>query len=97
MATELNTTGSAPRATLKFQIASDLHLEMPYTLQKMQPKICPVEGCDILCLLGDIGTLKKPKPLHDLLDYVCEKWKHVLFVFGNHEFYHFRPTTPNTC
>ena len=46
---------------LLFQLASDLHFEMPLTLAKMAPRLRKAEGCEILCLLGDIGTLKKKK------------------------------------
>lgn len=75
----------------KFQIASDLHLEIPLTWKTIGSTLKKAEGCEVLCLLGDIATLKKINPFEQLLDYCCSHWKIVLFVFGNHELYNFKP------
>jgi predicted phosphohydrolase len=65
---------------MKFQIFSDLHLEMYSHL----PKIIPL--CDILILSGDIGNLCLDG-YKQFIDYCSKNWKHVLIVLGNHEFY----------
>lgn len=45
------------------------------------------ENSDVLCLNGDICELVDlEKYLHFFQD-VCSKWKHVIYVLGNHEFY----------
>lgn len=70
---------------MKLQIASDIHLEFPITLQKM-PQI-PVSSPDAcLVLAGDIGY-----PAHDsykqfLLEQ-AKKFAKVFVIAGNHEFY----------
>eukprot|EP01080_Neovahlkampfia_damariscottae_P003187 gene3187-5503_t len=83
---------------VRFQIASDLHLEFPLTLSKIPP-IEQTENpkTDILCLLGDISTLKKISEYKKLLDKVTTAFEHVLILFGNHEFYHYTAEKSKTC
>lgn len=69
---------------LKFQIASDLHLET-YDEIKLNEFIKP--EAPILILAGDIGRIQKLEQLTLFLKAVCSKFKHVIYVLGNHEFY----------
>jgi len=66
---------------MKVQIISDLHLEF----HKRFPRIPPKE--DILILAGDIGKINYPN-FEPFLEYLSENWKLIIYVFGNHEFYH---------
>lgn len=38
-------------------------------------------------MAGDIGSLHKPKCLVKAIDHVAPRFKHVIYVAGNHEFY----------
>ena len=66
---------------MKFQLFSDLHLE----LCKNIPYIKPLT--DYLFLAGDIGNISKPN-LKLFIDYCSKNWKKTFYVLGNHEFYH---------
>jgi predicted phosphohydrolase len=75
---------------LKLQIASDLHIDyknndIPDPLDYITPT------CDILVLAGDIGSLYKIEQLRGFLRRVCDYFKLVLYLPGNHEWY----TQPN--
>jgi hypothetical protein len=65
---------------LLLQIHSDLHLEF----YKNIPKIDNFADC--LILAGDIGNIKY-NTLDTFLSYVSKKWKYVIYVPGNHEYY----------
>lgn len=68
------------RAT--FQVLSDTHLECcPRSLKDMIDI-----NSDILCLLGDIGS-PLDKSYVEFLDECSQKFKHVLVIAGNHEYY----------
>lgn len=71
---------------MNIQIYSDLHLEM---YKKSYPKIKPC--ADILILAGDIGKVSG-KNYKNFIEYCSSKWKHVLLILGNHEFYHKKKT-----
>lgn len=76
---------------VRFQIASDIHLEMPLTLNKM-PQIQQSDPkSDILCLLGDICTLERLSTYEQFLNQVTKDFEHVLVLLGNHEYYHYKP------
>ena len=63
----------------KIQIMSDIHTEFGNTIP-------PVQDVDIAICAGDLGVYK-PSLLKDLK----ETWsnaKHVVYVPGNHEYYH---------
>lgn len=79
---------------MKLAVASDIHLEFgPITLTN-------TENADVLILSGDICVAQDLKPKDDLLngerskklyeffDNCCKEFKHVLYVMGNHEYYH---------
>lgn len=66
---------------MKFQLFSDIHLEF---LGQKYPKI--KKHAEILILAGDIGHITQNN-FKDFIKYCSENWSHVLYVFGNHEFY----------
>lgn len=66
---------------MNVQIYSDIHLEFHKTYPKIQPK------ADIIILSGDIGKLHLDN-YKDFLVYLSENWKKVIYVLGNHEYYH---------
>lgn len=66
---------------MNIQVYSDIHLEHYKTYPKIEPK------CDIIILCGDIGKLDKQN-YKDFFLFLSENWKHVIYVLGNHEYYH---------
>jgi predicted phosphodiesterase len=70
---------------MKFQLISDIHLEF----YKSFPKIPPIE--DTLILAGDIGKINIPN-FEPFLQYCNDNWKLVIYVLGNHEYYHNKKT-----
>lgn len=65
---------------------SDMHLE--FRLNKFT-NIIKMQT-DILCLVGDIcacGTDEDFNILKEFLTYICPKYKYVIHIAGNHEFY----------
>lgn len=67
--------------SFRFQVVSDLHLEM------WSGKFLEIESlCDILFLVGDIGNYRNSNFV-EFLDYVSENWKQSFYVTGNHEYY----------
>jgi predicted phosphodiesterase len=76
---------------MKIQIASDLHLEF---LQPEQEKSLyqTFKGeADVLVLAGDIVPVKYMDQLRDVFGRFCELYEDVVYVPGNHEFYHTNP------
>ena len=68
---------------MKIQYASDLHLEF-FPRIEFETLLKPV--APILVLAGDIG----PAGAQNTRDFLCwcaERWRHVIWVFGNHEYY----------
>jgi len=90
----LTSNSNAASQRLRVQIASDLHIET-YGLSKSLPKdqlmrdvIIP--AAPVLGLLGDIGVLGSQKPALEywgFLRYQAARFKLVLVLSGNHEFY----------
>lgn len=68
---------------LKIQYASDLHLEF----RRAPPRLVPV--APILVLAGDIGNPTEPI-YRTFLQECARKWRDVVVVAGNHEFYNKR-------
>lgn len=69
------------------QIASDLHLDHRHGV--------PFDGLlrpagDTLALVGDIAPLYDPR-YGDFLAWCSARWRHVLLVAGNHEYYSVDP------
>lgn len=70
---------------MKVQIFIDLHTEYLFHI----PKIIPLADC--LFLAGDIGKINAPI-FDEFLDYVSSCWKQVVYILGNHEYYHSKKT-----
>lgn len=70
---------------VKFQVMSDLHIETMDYVPDSSSYITPVS--DVLILAGDIGRIHRFEQLKAFLLDVCPKFKAVLYVLGNHEFY----------
>lgn len=80
---------------MKIRILSDFHAEF-YTenfnkvVKIIETKVLPPHAADaetILVLAGDICTAKRKQMLSVLLTHFCGRFKHVVYVCGNHEFY----------
>ncbi len=69
-----------------FQIASDLHIEYKNN-DVVDPWNYIEPVADILILAGDIGSFYKINQLRAFLEPVCAKFRMVLYVPGNQEFY----------
>ncbi|CAB4134480.1 Calcineurin-like phosphoesterase domain, ApaH type [uncultured Caudovirales phage] len=78
---------------MKISIVSDLHLEFCYN-KNIMPKLDNVDNAETLVLAGDIFP---PAHFNPKVDFIAEvraflldlksKWKHVLAIAGNHEYY----------
>ena len=71
--------------TLRIQIASDLHIEFYESIDNVPSDLIKPQA-PVLALLGDIG-LAFSDVLRDFLFEQCNRFKQVLFLAGNHEFY----------
>ena len=72
---------------MKIQIASDLHLEFlaPHKHERLMNSF--TGDADVLVLAGDIVPLRHVDQIRDSLGPFCERYEHVVYVPGNHEFY----------
>lgn len=75
---------------MKIQYASDLHLEF-YDEKKCDSEfferiLTPVKDVHLLVLAGDIGY-PEMQITRNFLAWCCIKWPHVVWIFGNHEYY----------
>lgn len=71
---------------MKIQLMSDLHLECHRDkgrefLKSVEP------AADVLVLAGDVASARFPDQLAHVFTTMLKKFKHVLYVPGNHEFY----------
>ena len=76
---------------MKLAIASDLHLEFEHIL------LDNTENADVLILAGDICMVKHFSSRPEMtMAYIAffkqcsEQFKHVIYVVGNHEYYHYQ-------
>lgn len=79
---------------MKLQLYSDLHLEFDPTFRPVN------HGSDVLVLAGDICVgnvftksedsphFKNKQNFLDFFKHCSENWNDVIYVFGNHEYYH---------
>jgi|SRR6476620_13492 len=70
------------------QYVSDLHLE--FKTKNVIPKLLKNIKADILVLAGDICTVGDKDgfdKFQELLKHYCPKYKYILHVAGNHEYY----------
>jgi predicted phosphodiesterase len=75
--------------TLKVQFCSDLHLEFRDVSEI--PKLLKNINSDVLCLVGDITTVNDKEDFNKFikfLQYYSPKYKYLIHIAGNHEFYH---------
>jgi len=68
-------------SSITVQYFSDLHLEMMPGFVIDIPVVA-----DILVLAGDMGMIRQPLT-REFFTKVCKKFKDVLYVTGNHEYY----------
>lgn len=76
---------------MKLQIMSDLHLEMHADhgagfLRELDPT-----GIDVLVLAGDINSARHFETLANTFRPLAQKYRHILYVPGNHEYYKTSP------
>ena len=69
-----------------FQIISDLHIETFKETPPIEDFIIP--EADNLIIAGDVGHHYKENQLFNFLKKICSKFKFVIYVLGNHEYYH---------
>jgi len=68
-----------------FQVLSDLHCEWyPTTYAKLLKRLA-IPSVDGVIIAGDLGSVKYLEPA---IREACTLWKKVIFVSGNHEYYH---------
>jgi predicted MPP superfamily phosphohydrolase len=77
---------------MNLQIMSDLHLEMHADhgagfLKELDPT-----GVDVLVLAGDITSARHFESLANTFRPLAEKYRHIVYVPGNHEYYKSSPS-----
>jgi len=75
---------------MKFQYASDLHLEFYQQMTNFSTILEPV--APVLVLAGDIGYPWQTITVR-FLGWCAAHWKHVIWVYGNHEYFNYRQST----
>lgn len=66
---------------MKIHLTSDIHLE--FTDEFPEPPVA-----DVGIFAGDIGNVCDPKRLIKFFESMKARYEHVIWVMGNHEFYH---------
>lgn len=77
---------------------SDLHLEHHYdTFDKLSPAVVakveelipslPEDSESVMVIGGDIATIRKVERILTLLSVIIPRFKHVIYILGNHEHY----------
>ena len=80
---------------MNFQVLSDCHLEFEYDVGKRFIDSFPVED-EYLIIAGDfIAIGRYPNEFADRIETLANKYKHVLYVAGNHEYYGSNSNTVN--
>ncbi|TMQ12563.1 MAG: hypothetical protein E6J90_31145 [Deltaproteobacteria bacterium] len=75
---------------MRVQVLSDLHFEFDRDGGEAFAREVPVAG-DVLVLAGDIVPLRAADEVRRILGWFTERFPHVVFVPGNHEYYRTRP------
>ena len=70
---------------MRFQIASDFHIEKNNNNINISELIQP--SAPYLILAGDVGSLYKYDQLKSFLEELCKLYVKVFYIPGNHEFY----------
>lgn len=76
---------------MRVQIASDIHLEFMGPTDQRDLHSTFKGEADVLVLAGDIVPLRIIDQVRDSLAEFCGKYKHVVYVLGNHEYYDTSP------
>lgn len=73
----------------KIYYLSDTHLEIinQYNYDSKRDYNYLFHPADILVLAGDICSLEEPALLEGFIEQACQKYKNVVYVPGNHEYY----------
>lgn len=67
-----------------FRLFSDIHQEFgPFEIPALD-----TDKDTVLILAGDIGVADKPSTYRDLILDAVSRFKHVIYIMGNHEHYH---------
>jgi Icc-related predicted phosphoesterase len=78
------------KTTVSLQILSDLHFEFDRDGGEEFAHTVPVVG-DVLILSGDLIPLHAANRARRAFSWFCDRFMHVIFVPGNHEYYRTRP------
>ena len=73
------------------QVMSDLHLELHRDHGRSFIESQDATGVDVLVLAGDILSAKFAKPVEETFRMFADKFPHIIYVPGNHEFWGTRP------
>jgi len=76
---------------MKLQIMSDLHLEMHADRGAEFIRNLDPTGVDVLVLAGDITMARHYEDLENVFKLLARKYRHILYVPGNHEYYKSSP------
>jgi len=76
---------------MKLQIMSDLHLEMHADRGAEFIRDLDSSGVDVLVLAGDITMARDYEDLENVFKPLARKYRHILYVPGNHEYYRSSP------
>src|SRR4029078_11585114 len=83
---------SVGHRNMKLQIMSDLHFEMHADgVAELIRELDPT-GVDVLVLAGDIPTARYYEALESVFKPLAKKYRHILYVPGNHEYYKSSPS-----
>jgi hypothetical protein len=77
---------------MKLQIMSDLHFEMHADGGAGLIRELDRTGVDVLVLAGDITMARHYANLESVFKPLAKKYRHILYVPGNHEYYKSSPT-----
>jgi predicted phosphodiesterase len=72
---------------VKIRVLSDLHLEFFGSGWRSFVNGLSADDCDVLVLAGDVTVANGTPTLSEALGAFCKRFKRVVFVLGNHEFY----------
>jgi len=78
------------KLNVDIQILSDLHFEFDRDGGEALARSVPVIG-DVLVIGGDLIPLREADSVHQALGWFADRFAHVIFVPGNHEYYKTRP------
>lgn len=76
---------------MKLQIMSDLHLKMHADRGSEFVRHLDPTGVDVLVLAGDITMARHYEDLENVFTLLARKYRHILYVPGNHEYYRSSP------